>query len=90
MAGTEGRNPQDDLAVLIAELRAYRAELLDRPFLCVANKMDLPGASEKLAEFRDATGVDPLPVSAESGDGIEVLKTRLRVLTHQEPELQAG
>jgi GTP-binding protein len=44
----------------------------------VANKMDLEGAKEKLSHFKKRyKKIEIIPVSGESGDGIEKLKTRL-------------
>ena len=77
MSGSEGRDPRDDYATLLNELKHYNAALLDRPFVVVANKMDLPEAAEHLAEFKRSTGLKPIPVSAASGEGLEGLKQRL-------------
>lgn len=77
MAGTDGRDPTEDFAHLKEELRLYAAELATRPFLVVANKMDVPEAAGKLAAFRKATGLDPLPLSAATRDGVEPLRALL-------------
>ena len=84
MAGSEGRDPIDDYKILKDELRQYREDLLRRPFLVVANKMDLPEAKDHLAAFRKATDVKPIAVSAETGDGLNTLKARLRRLVRRE------
>jgi GTP-binding protein len=73
MGGEEGRSPLDDYEQLQHELKAYQSDLLDRPFLVVANKMDVPGSSENLKEFKQATGLEPLEMCAELGEGVEVL-----------------
>jgi 50S ribosomal subunit-associated GTPase HflX len=52
--------------------------------MVVANKMDLPESEDRLAEFRDATGLDPLRVSAASGEGIDALKQAIHELYLQE------
>lgn len=80
MAGSEGRDPVEDYRILRQELRAYRAELLKRSALVVANKMDLPEAAEQLRRFQQRTRVQPVPVSALTGAGLEELKERLRAL----------
>ncbi len=73
-AGSEGRNPLEDLGQLRRELDLYDPTLSQRPWLVVANKMDLPGAAEHLAALRarfpDRTIV---PVAAERGEGIPAL-----------------
>ena len=55
MAGSEGRNPIEDLQHLRREIDLYDARLSLRPWWIVANKMDLPEAAENLA--RCATGI---------------------------------
>lgn len=78
MAGTEGREPIEDLQKLRRELALYDETLSARPWLIVANKMDLPEAEEKLAQFRTRFDrVEIIPVSADRGEGIEFLKERL-------------
>lgn len=74
MAGEGGRNPADDYRNLCKELNAYNPELLERPALLLANKMDDEAAAEHLAEFKKETGLDPLPVSAGLGQGCEKIK----------------
>ena len=59
MGATDGRIPADDFLHLREELRLYCAELDDRPYLVVANKMDAPGSDEYLAEFTRRTEVTP-------------------------------
>ncbi len=78
MAGSEGRDPKDDYALLRKELKLYRAELATRPSLILANKMDLPGAEEQLAVFKKRVRRKVISVSGQSGEGIEALKLLLR------------
>ena len=77
-AGSEGRNPIEDLQNLRREIDLYDVRLSARPWCVVANKMDLPGARENLEALRrrfpDREIVD---LSAKSGDGIERLKKQL-------------
>lgn len=74
MAGQEGRDPVEDYRNLRKELKLYRADLLERPSLIVANKMDLPEAADHLKKFRQRTRTRPLPVAAAAGEGIAALK----------------
>jgi len=74
MAGVDGREPWEDFRHLRRELELYNAELLQRPYMVLANKMDLPEALEKLPQFIHETGEKPLPVSAREKEGLgEVL-----------------
>ncbi len=78
MAGTDGREPWADYAVLKKEIEEYSAELAARPALVVANKLDTPEAQENLSRFVAETGVEPIAVSCATRDGLDVLKARLR------------
>ncbi|SEK81624.1 GTP-binding protein [Carnobacterium iners] len=53
MSGSEGREPYDDYVTINNELESYDLRLMERPQIIVANKMDVPGAEEKLAEFKE-------------------------------------
>ena len=74
MSGQEGRSPVDDFINLRRELQLYREDLAYRPYLVLANKMDLPSSAENLAIFRQKTVEVPLPIAAATGQGIEDLK----------------
>ncbi|HRE04515.1 MAG TPA: GTPase ObgE [Opitutaceae bacterium] len=78
MAGVDGRDPRDDYAVLLKELKLYDPALLKKPRLVVANKMDLPEAASHLAKFKRRHKVDILPISCIEGEGLEALKLELR------------
>jgi GTP-binding protein len=80
MAGVDGREPHEDYASLREELRLHQYDLVERPCLLVANKMDLPQARENLHSFRKKTGTDPIPVSAMEAVGIDDLKQAIREL----------
>lgn len=80
MAGTDMRNPTQDYLDLQQEIEAYREDLLDRPALIVANKMDMPEAKENIKEFRKRTRKRPLMVSALTGEGLDKLKDAIAKL----------
>jgi GTP-binding protein len=78
VAGSEGRNPIEDLQQLRKELDLYDPLLSKRPWFIVANKMDLPDAAENLATLRKKfPKIDIVPISAVKGEGIEELETKL-------------
>lgn len=85
MAGVDGRKPQDDLRTLYSELRARDPELLQRPRIVVANKMDLKAARENLPEFLAETGETPIEMSAEEGLGLEALVEALVSIVKPQP-----
>ena len=85
MAGSEARDPVSDLEILRREIREYDEELARFPWKVVANKMDLEGATEHLANFRQRfPKVEIIPISAESGEGMDDLRRMLdsEVATH--------
>jgi GTP-binding protein len=87
MAGSEGRNPEDDLKALRKELELYNPELIDRPWCIVANKMDMPEAEENLKLFKKKyNGISILRVCAELGEGIPELKAFLQKAVEAEEE----
>jgi GTP-binding protein len=78
VAGSEGRNPIEDLQNLRREIDLYDPTLSQRPWFVIANKMDLPDAAENLDGFRKRfAAIEILPVSAVKGEGIDELKTKL-------------
>ena len=84
-AGSEGRDPINDLQTLRRELDLYDPLLSRRPWVIAANKMDLPEAVQHLKaleqRFSDRKIV---PISAEKSEGIERLKESLQELVLKE------
>ena len=78
MAGVDARKPWDDYRQLLDELELYNKELLQKPRLVVANKMDLPAAKKNLAAFKRKHRVKVLDVSAGEGTGLKKLLLALR------------
>src|SRR5260370_25025350 len=80
-AGSEGRNPIEDLGNLRRELDLYDPTLSQRPWMIAANKMDLPGAEENLVTIRSRFSDKVIvPMAAAHGVGIEDFKTSLQNL----------
>ena len=78
VAGSEGRNPVEDLQNLRREIDLYDPMLSQRPWLAVANKMDLPGAKENLSALQKRfPKIKILPTEAVTGKGIDALKEEL-------------
>jgi GTP-binding protein len=78
MAGSEGRNPIEDLQHLRREIDLYDARLSQRQWRVIANKMDLPEANENLDAFRKRfPDREVAAVSAKGSEGIENLKNSL-------------
>lgn len=87
VAGSEGRNPVEDLNKIREELKLYDPGLIERPWIIVANKVDLPDAEENLKALkRHFKKVKVFPVSAESGKGMDAFKAKLGELIGVGPE----
>jgi GTP-binding protein len=80
MAGSEGRNPIEDLQHLRREIDLYDPRLSLRPWWVVANKMDLAEAAENLTALRRRyPDRQVVPVSAREHEGIAGLKHALDI-----------
>lgn len=92
MAGVDGRKPWDDYKALRREIKSFDPELLKRPSILVANKLDIPEAVANLAEFEKKARRKAIAVSASDGSGIEELKAKLKALLKPVPagNFQAG
>src|SRR5215813_7183246 len=78
VAGSEGRNPVEDLQTLRREIDLYDPMLSSRAWLLAANKMDLPNAKENLKALQKRfPKLQILPTSAAKGEGIDSLKLAL-------------
>ena len=81
VAGSEGRNPIEDLQNLRREIGLHDPALSSRPWLVVANKMDLPGAETNLRALRERfSKIKIIPTSAANGEGIAELKDTLAAI----------
>lgn len=78
MAAIDGRDPYRDYLQINAELELYNPRILEKPQIVVANKMDMPEASENLKKFKDqllpADNVNDIyQLSALTKKGLNVL-----------------
>jgi GTP-binding protein len=77
-AGSEGRDPISDLQNLRKEIDLYDSSLSERPWVIIANKTDLEGASDFLPTLRQRfKRVEIFAVSGMHRDGVEEMKRRL-------------
>lgn len=87
MAGSEGREPWDDLAALRKEVSLYSEKLAGRPWIVVANKMDLADAAAKLRTFKQRFGkIEAIEASAIGSPGVTRLANRIGELVARRPE----
>ncbi len=72
----DGSDPIANFRLIEDELRLYSEALHRRPRLIVANKIELPGATENLERMRAELG-EVLAISAATGEGIKDFIYRL-------------
>jgi GTP-binding protein len=78
-ASTEGRDPVADIKAINKELEAYNPELLLRPQVIAANKIDVLGSydgADPIQALRDEfekDGIEVFPISAVAGTGLKEL-----------------
>lgn len=81
-ASTEGRDPVADIKAINEELRAYNPELLKRPQVIAANKIDAiyvdpesgeENPVERLKKAFEPEGIQVFAISAVSGQGVKEL-----------------
>ncbi|MGH8896071.1 MAG: GTPase ObgE [Egibacteraceae bacterium] len=83
-ASDEQRDPREDLAKVLAELRAWQPDLVERPALVFCNKADAdPDTAELVREDLVAQGWEALVGSAVTGLGLDRLRHRLAQLVTQ-------
>lgn len=101
-ASVEGRDPVEDVRKIQEELEKYEAQLLNKPQIIAANKIDSivleEGAEDPIEKLRRAfePEIPVYPISGVTGAGIKelkyaifsVLKTMNREVTVFEPEME--
>ena len=79
-SGASGRDAAADLELVREEVRRYLPELLERPQLVAATKQDAAASRDALAGLEAEAarlGLEVVPVSAVTGEGLVQLKRRL-------------
>ena len=96
-AGTEGRDPVEDIYKINKELAAYNVDLKEKPMVIAANKMDLivdedyEGLEELhplniLKKEFEPKGIKVFPISAATGKGLKELLYYVQQLIDEMPE----
>ncbi len=85
-AAVDQRDPVGDVEKLRTELNLYDSDLSKRPWLIVANKMDLEESELFISDLKKRFPKQEIfPISASTGEGVDVLKDRLRELVGKRP-----
>eukprot|EP00055_Hartaetosiga_balthica_P010478 m.44764 g.44764 ORF g.44764 m.44764 type:complete len:421 (+) comp7187_c0_seq3:98-1360(+) len=91
-SGSDGScTPCDAFDILYSELKLYKEELVRRPIVVGASKMDKEGANEGVDALRNhlehsGKKIEVMPLCAESGEGVVELTHRLREIVEAEKE----
>lgn len=90
-AGTEGRDPVADIKAINKELNAYNPELLKKPQVIAANKIDAIAGDENeiitaLRNEFESEGIKVFPISAVSGKGLKELLYEVKALLEKCPK----
>ena len=77
-AGTEGRDPIEDIYAINKELANYNEEIARRPQVIAANKIDMifdgdEDPVERIKKEFEPQGIKVYPISAISGEGVRTL-----------------
>ncbi|MCD2255239.1 GTPase ObgE [Agrilactobacillus fermenti] len=90
-----GRVPIDDFEQINHELETYDPTILNRPQIIVATKLDLPGAQERLDEFKQALAKSKhfkdatiFAISSVTHSGVRQLLTTAATALEQIPKAQ--
>ncbi|MDO4519599.1 MAG: GTPase ObgE [Eubacteriales bacterium] len=92
-ASTEGRDPIDDIYKINKELEAYNPEIAKRPQIIAANKVDCIFVDENtenpidlLKKEFEPKGIEVVPISAVTGEGVRELLLKVKTLLDQCPQ----
>jgi GTP-binding protein len=78
MGAVEGRDPYTDYITINRELYDFNQELLKRPQIIIANKMDIVGAEENLEKFKEKVKNIPIfEVAARNHQGLDKVLYKL-------------
>ena len=91
-ASVEGRDPIVDIHAITDELKKYNKEILEKPQVIAANKMDAMSETDRetvidlLKEEFEPEGIKVFPISAVSGEGVKELLWHVQGLLDELPE----
>lgn len=89
-AGTEGRDPVEDIYKIQKEIEIYNPEILEKkPQIIAANKIDVMDCKENIerlkAEF-EPKGIKVVPISAAGNDNLQELLKEVAALLETVPQ----
>jgi GTP-binding protein len=86
MSGFEGREPYDDYVTIREELKQFNENILKRPEIIIANKMDMENSLENLKKFKEKVkDVDIFPITAITNEGLDDAVVKMADLLDEIP-----
>ncbi len=88
-----GRDPVEDFEVVMRELASFSEDLVAKPMIVVATKLDVaqdPERVEALRALAAERGLDFFEISSATGQGIEALKLAMGERVLQPVEAPQG
>lgn len=77
MSGFEGRDPYNDFCIINKELENFNSNLMAKPMIVIANKMDIEGASNNLEKFKAKVNLPIYTISAVSDPNLDSIMNAL-------------
>ena len=90
-SSSEGRDPVQDVYAINRELKEYNEEIASRPQIIAANKTDIippegSDAVERLKAEFEPQGIEVVPISAATGDGVQTLLYKVSAMLDELPK----
>ena len=87
MASVEGRDPYEDYVLINKELGEFNKNLLKKPQIIIANKMDVDGSKDNLNEFKKKIkDIKVFEVSAATNTGLQDVADYLSEMIEDMPK----
>ena len=86
MSGYTGRDPYDDYTIINRELLSFDENMMKKPQIVIANKMDSEFAADNLIKFKEKVDVPVYEISAINGQGIDKVLYKLADLLDSIPK----
>ena len=78
MSGMEGRDPLEDYEIINKELKDFDPNLILKPQVVIANKMDLENSSLNLKRFKEKYNIPVYEISAIKNQGIDDVLDKIK------------
>jgi Obg family GTPase CgtA len=86
MSGSEGRDPYEDYLTINKELEDFNENIMKKPQIIIANKMDVPSGAKNLQEFKKKVDKEIFEISALENMGIDVVINKLADILEEIPK----